>query len=200
LEVADATYKAAKKRWPSSRITLRHGDEIIRDSDLEESPANADKIDRRPALGYFNYAVSYHAAADLIFNHGLTATHPDAPASFVYYQAIELYLKAFLRLRGVSASRLRGIGHDPQRLRKRSIERGLSFGKIENNVLDWFISTEAWTRNRYLEVGSTTSLLGEIVPTACANLKTSVAAALRSSGHIIQSPKLKRPFSSVLPS
>ena len=78
------------------------------------------------------------------------------------------------------------------------IPRGLSFGEIENNVLNWFISTEAWTRSRYLEVGSTTYLPGKIIPTACANLKTSVAAALRSSGLFIQSPRLKRPFSSVL--
>ncbi len=36
------------------------------------------------------------------------------------FHAIELYLKSFLRLHGVSAARLRHIGHDFQRLPSRA--------------------------------------------------------------------------------
>jgi hypothetical protein len=51
-------------------------------------------------------------AADLVCDHGLRATHPESPAMFLYYHAIELYLKSFLRFHGVSAKRLQCIGHD----------------------------------------------------------------------------------------
>jgi hypothetical protein len=63
-------------------------------------------------LGFYNFAVSYHEGGDLIADRGLKATHPESVAMFLYYHAIELYLKSFLRLQGVTAKRLRKIGHD----------------------------------------------------------------------------------------
>jgi hypothetical protein len=56
---------------------LRHETRVIRDSRQENLLDVADdKIDRRSPLGYLNYAVSYHAAADLLFSEGIEATHP----------------------------------------------------------------------------------------------------------------------------
>jgi hypothetical protein len=52
-------------------------------------------------LGFYNFAVSYHVAADLIADRGLKATHPESVAMFLYYHAIELYLKSFLRLHAI---------------------------------------------------------------------------------------------------
>ena len=57
-------------------------------------------IDGPTPLGFYNFAVSYHEGADLIADRGLKATHPESVAMFLYYHAIELYLKSFLRLRG----------------------------------------------------------------------------------------------------
>ena len=40
------------------------------------SPEKSEEgIDRYPPLGYYNYAASYHVAADLIAEQGLRATH-----------------------------------------------------------------------------------------------------------------------------
>jgi len=92
-------------------------------------------IDRHPSIGFYNYALSYHVAADLICDQGLKATHPEAPAMFLYYHAIELYLKSFLRFHGVSAKRLQSIGHDYKRLLSRASKHGLVLGELENEVL-----------------------------------------------------------------
>jgi hypothetical protein len=93
--LADAVYRAARKRWPDDAIMLRHEARVIRDSRQETPPEAADdQIDRRAPLGYLNYAASYHAAADLVYSEEIEATHPDAPATFLYCQAAELYLKA----------------------------------------------------------------------------------------------------------
>jgi HEPN domain-containing protein len=110
-------------------------------------------IDGPTPLGFYNFAVSYHEGADLIADRGLKATHPESVAMFLYYHAIELYLKSFLRLKGDTAKRLRKIGHDFQTLQSRAKKRGLPFGKVEEEVLA-MLDGEIWSRARYLIVYS----------------------------------------------
>jgi hypothetical protein len=180
---------------PEDDFMLRQKARVSHDSRQETASGTADeKIDRRAPLGYFNYAVSFHAAADLVFSEGLEATHPDAPTTFLYYQAVELYLKAFLRLTGDSAAQLWRLRHDLRRLKSRAIRRGLTFGMQESQVLDWMAATEAWTSARYLETGSTWTPRGDLIWEGCSNLKKTVAEAFRGEGQPIQFPRLKRPF------
>jgi hypothetical protein len=150
-------------------------------------------IDRHTPIGWFNFAASYHAAADLIANQGQKATHPESPAMFLYFHAIELYLKSFLRLRGDSAAALRRIGHDFQRLQTRAEARGLVLGDVEQEVFDLLKATDIWSRGRYLKTGPLR------VPTLMALSQTSrslrqlTAKALREAGQIIRSPSHRMP-------
>jgi hypothetical protein len=197
LQLADSVYRAARKRWPGDDLILRHETRVIRDSRQENLSDTADdKIDRRSALGYLNYAVSYHAAADLVFSEGIEATHPDAPTIFLYGQAAELYLKAFLRLNGDSSTRLWWIGHDLRRLKSRAAQRNLRLGEAEDTVLDWMAETNALERARYHETGSTWQPpdVGNLILKGWSNLKKTVIEAFQKAGHPIQSPRLKRPF------
>jgi hypothetical protein len=73
-------------------------------------------INRHSPFGYHNFAASYHVAADLIAEQGLRATHPEAPASFLYYHAIELYIKSVLLLHGTPADELKDVGHNFRKL------------------------------------------------------------------------------------
>jgi hypothetical protein len=57
--------------------------------------------DRSTPLGLFNYARSYWQSAVLLHHARAKVTHPDAPVTLLLAHAIELYLKVFLRLRGV---------------------------------------------------------------------------------------------------
>src|SRR5262245_14202526 len=73
--------------------------------------------DRTTDIGLFNYATSYHRAADALQKLKLKATHPDAPKSWLYCHAIELYLKAHLRAAGRSVVELRKrYSHDLTKL------------------------------------------------------------------------------------
>jgi hypothetical protein len=161
-------------------------------------PRRSDRLDqdeaRRTPLGYFNYAVSYHAAADLVCSEGIEAAHPDAPTAFLYCQAAELYLKAFLRLKGDSAARLRSMGHKLGKLRSRAARKGLRLGEAESNVLDWMVATKAWESARYLETGPTSRLRGTRIPNGCARLKATVIEQFRRAGQPMMAPQLKRPF------
>jgi HEPN domain-containing protein len=201
FQLAEAVYQAARKRWPDKVIVLRDETRVIRDSRQETPPeAAADQIDRRTPLGYLNYAASHHAAADLVFSEGIEATHADAPATFLYCQAAELYLKAFLRLKGDSAARLWWIGHDLRRLSSRAARRGLRLGEVETTVLDWMTATKAWESARYLETGSTWRLRGTLVPNGCSRLKATVIEEFRRAGQPVIAPRLKRPFHDIFAS
>ena len=65
--------------------------------------------DRTTPLGLFNYARSYWQSAVLLHHARAKVTHPDAPVTLLLAHAIELYLKAFLRLRGVGIEQVRPL-------------------------------------------------------------------------------------------
>jgi len=86
--------------------------------------------DRTTPLGLFNYARSYWQSAVLLHHARAKVTHPDAPVTLLLAHAIELYLKAFLRLRGVGIEQVRTtFGHDFESLVDEASSRGLSLGK-----------------------------------------------------------------------
>jgi HEPN domain-containing protein len=148
-------------------------------------------IDRHPPLGTYYYAASYHVAADLIRDQGLRATHPEAPATFLYYHAIELYLKSFLRFHGVSAKRLQSIGHDYKRLLSRASKHGLVLGELENKVLNT-LDGEIWSRSRYLEIGFFQGPSLHALSTTSSSLRQEVAKVLREAGQPVRMPSHKK--------
>ena len=143
-------------------------------------------------LGFYNFAVSYHEGADLIADRGLKATHPESVAMFLYYHAIELYLKSFLRLQGVTAKRLRKIGHDFQTLQSRAKKRGLPFGKVEEEVLD-ALDGEIWSRARYLISGPLRAPSLTMLSKTSIALRQSVGKAFHDSGEPIRMPSHRTP-------
>jgi HEPN domain-containing protein len=151
-----------------------------------------DEIDRHSPIGFYNFAGSYHTAADLICEHGLYATHPEGPATFLYCHAIELYLKSFLRFHGTSAKKLQSIGHDYRRLLSRASKRGLVLEAMEDEVLN-IIDGEIWSRSRYLETGfrSGRPSLDEL-STASRTLRRQIGKVLSDAGMTVRKPGHKR--------
>ena len=61
---------------------------------------NANQVDddeRTNAIGLFNTARSYWRSAEHLNAAGVKVTHPEAPVTFLFCHAIELYLKSYLR-------------------------------------------------------------------------------------------------------
>ena len=56
-----------------------------------------DDDERTNAVGLFNTARSYWRSAEYLNVANLSVTHPQAPVTFLFCHAIELYLKAYLR-------------------------------------------------------------------------------------------------------
>jgi hypothetical protein len=151
-----------------------------------------DNVDRHSAFGYYNFAASYHVAADLIEEQGLKATHPGAPAAFLYYHAIELYLKSVLRLHGASAKKLRKIGHNFRALRSRAETYGLDLQGDDSEILNLMADGDVWSRSRYLETGRlrTPTLAG--LRQTSRTLRQWATHAMREAGHPVRMPSHKK--------
>jgi hypothetical protein len=153
--------------------------------------ARADTTDdptQTTPIGLYNYAVSYRAAANLIAAQGLKAFHPEAPTQSLYFHAIELYLKSFLRLHGFSLQQLIDINHNFGKMRSGATGHGLTLGDAETKVLN-LLSKAIWSRARYIV---TTAAKRKALPSsaflsrACEALEKSVGKALSASAHAVR--------------
>jgi hypothetical protein len=133
-------------------------------------------------LGFFNFAASYRSAADKLRICKLRATHPHSPILFIYYHAIELYLKAFLRSEGFTVAELEDIGHKFSKLQKLCADRGLHFDDEDKEVLAMMATPGAWSGTRYLQVGVEQRPSLTALRRTCRSLDASVFAALSARG------------------
>jgi hypothetical protein len=142
-----------------------------------------DDDSRSSPLGFFNVAESYWVAAVALEKAKLKTTHPTSPISFLYYHAIELYLKAFLRMHGHSAKELRGrkFGHRTCCLSERAAVIGLHFDDEDLQVFSLMACTDAVIRSRYIETGYFRWPAPEALDRTCKSLRQSVGQALKKA-------------------
>jgi HEPN domain-containing protein len=143
----------------------------------------ADEIDRTSPAGLFNTADSYWRAAVALGRAKVKSTHPDKPISFLYYHAIELYLKAFLRMHGHTADELasRKFGHRTGVIAKRAAELGIKFDEEDVEVLAMMASTDAVIRSRYIETGFFRWPAHQALNRTCKSLRDLIGTALKKN-------------------
>lgn len=138
-----------------------------------------DKDERTNALGLFNYARSYWRSGEALMNVKLKATHPHAPMSFLFYHAIELYLKAYLRACGKSVNDLKGIGHSILKLETVAEKEGLQVPNDDREVLRIMDGDDNITRSRYIVTGAMTASSEDTLWRTCKSLDELVGSELR---------------------
>ena len=150
-----------------------------------------DDDDRTTPLGLFNYARSYWQSGVLLHDARASVTHPDAPVTLLLAHAIELYLKAFLRLRGIGTEEVKSsFGHDFKKLVDEASSRGLALGKAEIDIAAILTEQESIRRSRYIETGYYQRLGLAALSRTCQGLDPSVSAALKDAGMSIRSAEL----------
>jgi HEPN domain-containing protein len=118
-------------------------------------------------------------------------THPDAPVTLLLAHAIELYLKAFLRLRGVGIDEVKNsFGHDFKKLVDEASSRGLSLVEADMDIAAILTEKESIRRSRYIETGYYQRPGLAALSRTCRGLDQSVSATLRDAGMTIQSTEL----------
>jgi hypothetical protein len=150
-----------------------------------------DDDDRTTPLGLFNYARSYWQSGVLLHNARAKVSHPDAPVTLLLAHAIELYLKAFLRLRGIGTEEVKSsFGHDFKKLVDEASSRGLALGNEENDIAAILTEQESIRRSRYIETGYYQRPGLAALSRTCQGLDQSVSAALKDAGMNIRSAEL----------
>ncbi|MFK7881386.1 hypothetical protein [Roseobacter sp.] len=110
--------------------------------------------DRTTAVGLFNYAHSYASSAIALEGIKVKATHKRAPVYYLYYHAIELYLKSYLRAHSVSAEDLsKKYSHRIRRTTNKAKSFGLVLRDVDEAVIDFMRQTDAVIESRYIVTG-----------------------------------------------
>lgn len=113
-----------------------------------------DKAKATP-IALFNYAHSYAQSAVTLEEKQTDATHWDAPIYFLYFHAIELYLKAFLVALGYDLDDLKKKhGHKVKPLAVMCQHQGVHFSLDAQEVIYLMTETDNVISSRYIRLGN----------------------------------------------
>jgi hypothetical protein len=147
--------------------------------------------DRTTPLGLFNYARSYWQSGVLLHKNKPEVSHPDAPVTLLLAHAIELYLKAFLRQRGLGVREVKtSFGHDFRKLAEEASARGLNFMDEDLDIAAILTEQESIRRSRYIETGYFSQPGLAALSRTCRSLDESVSSALIDAGVRVGPAKL----------
>lgn len=138
-----------------------------------------DEEKRSTPHGFFNFAETYRNAAKALHEAKAEGTHKESPLRFLYYHAIELYLKAFLLAQTIHPFELRTkFGHDVIRLSNKAERLGLRLTDEDKGVFILMSETDAVIRSRYLITSSCNWPSIPELERICENLRTLIAQEL----------------------
>jgi len=144
--------------------------------------------ERTTALGLYNFAESYRHAADRIRASKAKQLPFDAPIRFLYYHAVELYLKACLRGHGLTPTEIKKrYGHGFKKLQRACASRGVVFDDEDIEVIDLIDGSNYWL-SRYIETGSARYASLPALARTCDSLARSGYDFLRIRKTIIRKP------------
>jgi hypothetical protein len=140
--------------------------------------------ERTNEVGLFNTAETYWRSAHALHEAKVKASHAMSPVLFLYYHAIELYLKAFLRGNGHSAKELRSkkFGHRICCLTDRAAQLGLAYDDEEKQVFSMMGTTDAIIRSRYIQSGYFEWPSPDMLFRTCVSLREGVGKSLIAHG------------------
>jgi hypothetical protein len=143
-----------------------------------------DNDERTNALGLFNTARSYWRSAEHLAAARLNLTHPQAPVTFLFCHAIELYLKAYLRGVGpMSVEQLKQKGHHVASLAEAATNLGLIIGPEQSEILAHIANTDLAMEARYIVTGFKGSLpTNEALSNVAEFLDKAICSALAKAG------------------
>lgn len=144
-----------------------------------------DEDDRTTAFGLFNFAHTYWASAAALRKIKVKATHPEDPQQYLYCHAVELFLKAYLRAKGASATELREkYRHKLVPMGHVAAKEGLLVDDEVREVLE--LIDGLGTTLRYIRQGAFRMPTFEALERTCKSFHQCAAELLMSQGHKIR--------------
>jgi hypothetical protein len=170
-----------------SRLPLRLYARLGRVSGKRMRKLDDDVEERTTSMGLFNTADAYRLSAiKLRAGKRVKSGHADTPIRLLYYHALELYLKALLRLKHSVKTLREKFGHNIPRLMKEAEALGLPFMDEDRTVFTIIWETDAINEARYIRIGPKTFVTFEALDRTCDSIRESVAAILRKEGLMVR--------------
>ena len=132
-------------------------------------------------------AQSYWLSARALVTAKVKHGDADAPIRFLYYHAIELYLKAILRhhftVAQLSSSR---FGHKTDKLCYEALKHGLVVGEHDVELFGMIDDADTVIRARYNRFGPARWPETKALNSACENLNKDVGTALQKADYSVR--------------
>ena len=141
-----------------------------------------DDDERTNSLGLFNTAEAYRLSARALQAAKVRHGNADKPLRFLYYHALELYLKALLREKHSMATVRNKFGHQIKLLVREAETLGLVVGEIDRFVLALIDDTDAMIDSRYIRTGTKRVAALEALDGTCKRIRDGVGTILSNNG------------------
>jgi hypothetical protein len=159
--------------------------------------SDLDDNERTNAVGLFNTARSYWRSAEHLNAARLRVTHPQAPVTFLFCHAIELYLKAYLRGTDVNITELKKLRHRVANIAKVAVENGLYLEPEHAEILSHVEDTDVAIEARYIVTGFRNRPTDDALSAVAERLDHAVCEALSNRGVPVRAETFRRPQTQV---
>jgi hypothetical protein len=109
-----------------------------------------DDDERTNSMGLFNMAQAYRLSAMALEKANVKTGHAQSPIRFLYYHALELYLKALLRQKHSVEAMREKFGHKTKKLVKEAVNLGLVPDDEDHDVFSIMGDTDTVIETRYI--------------------------------------------------
>jgi HEPN domain-containing protein len=140
-----------------------------------------DDNERTNSMGLFNMAEAYRLSALALEKAKVKIGHADSPIRWLYFHALELYLKALLRQKYPIAT-IERFRHKFERLVAEAENLGLDVMDEDRKIFSVMINTDMVIEARYIRTGSKTLPTLEGLRRTSISLRESVGGLLRQAG------------------
>jgi hypothetical protein len=155
------------------------GDKLAKQTKSPEELKDDDE--RTGSMGLFNVAEAYRLSAIALETAEVKSGHAHSPVRFLYYHALELYLKALLRQKHSIVVVREEFGHNTQRLVKEAEKIGLVPDDEDREVFSIMGDTDTVIEARYIRTGAKTWPTIEGLNRTSKSVRNGVGSLLRGA-------------------
>jgi hypothetical protein len=133
-------------------------------------------------IGWYLLANAYAKSASKLLDEKLRVPHSESPPRFLYYHAIELFLKSYLVVKGASEKDVKKFNHQIEGLGARCKNLGLPIGLDTMEALRMVDYDGNVFAARYLKIGMRHHLSLKALMDVVTAIKVTVRRELKSAG------------------
>jgi hypothetical protein len=145
-----------------------------------------DDDERTNSMGLFNTAEAWRLSAIALQSAKVTSGHADKPVQYLYFHALELYLKALLRQKHSVDALEKKFRHKAKLIVEEAQTLGLVIEEHDAALLTLMGDTDVVIGSRYIKTGAKTLPTLEALERTSKNIRDRVGELLRKRGVLVR--------------